>query len=61
MDDLLIYKVGSSTNLAPMSYTQVVNHDPPVFTVGFAGGFDKAKDTLRNLVESGECEAKALD
>lgn len=48
-------KDGSSTNLAPFSYTQVINHDPPVFIVGYAGGFDKAKDSLRNLMESGEC------
>lgn len=48
-------KDGSSTNLAPFSYTQVVNHDPPIFIVGYAGGFDKAKDSLRNLVDSGEC------
>lgn len=48
-------KDGSSTNLAPFSYTQMVNHDPPVFVVGYAGGFDKAKDSLRNLVETGEC------
>jgi len=46
---------GSSTNLAPFSYTQVFNHDPPIFGVGFSGGFDNAKDTLKNLVESGEC------
>lgn len=38
-----------------MSYTQVVNHDPPIFTVGFAGGWENAKDNLRNLSESGEC------
>lgn len=48
-------KDGSSTNLAPFSYTQVINHDPPIFIVGYAGGFDKAKDSLRNLVDSGEC------
>jgi flavin reductase (DIM6/NTAB) family NADH-FMN oxidoreductase RutF len=48
-------KDGSSTNLAPFSYTQVINHDPPLFIVGYAGGFDKAKDSLRNLSESGEC------
>jgi hypothetical protein len=30
-------KDGSSTNLAPYSYTQVINHDPPIFIVGFAG------------------------
>jgi len=48
-------KDGSSTNLAPFSYTQMFNHDPPVFGVGFSGGHDNAKDSLRNLMESGEC------
>jgi len=48
-------KDGTSTNLAPFSYFQVVNHDPPVFTIGYAGGMDHAKDSLRNLVDSGEC------
>ena len=48
-------KDGSSTNLAPFSYTQVVNHDPPIFIVGYAGGYDNAKDSLKNLMESGEC------
>ena len=48
-------KDGSSTNLAPFSYTQMFNHDPPIFGVGFSGGFDNAKDSLRNLTESGEC------
>jgi flavin reductase (DIM6/NTAB) family NADH-FMN oxidoreductase RutF len=46
---------GQSTNLAPFSYTQMVNHDPPVFVVGYSGGFANAKDSLRNLVDSGEC------
>ena len=46
---------GESTNLAPFSYTQVVNHDPPIFIVGFSGGFDNAKDSLRNLVDTNEC------
>ena len=46
---------GAIENLAPMSYTQVVNHDPPVFVVGFAGGLERMKDTLRNLLETGEC------
>ncbi|KAK4500347.1 hypothetical protein PRZ48_008536 [Zasmidium cellare] len=38
-------------NLAPFSYFNVVDHDPPVFVIGFSG----AKDTLRNLEETGEC------
>lgn len=42
-------------NLAPMSYMQVVNHDPPIFCIGFSGGLDNAKDSLRNLYESKEC------
>jgi len=48
-------KDGKSTNLAPFSYTQVINHDPPLFIVGYAGGFDNAKDSLTNLTETGEC------
>lgn len=48
-------KDGSSTNLAPFSYTQMFNHDPPVFGVGFSGGLDKAKDSLKNLKDSEEC------
>jgi len=48
-------KDGSSTNLSPFSYFQMINHDPPLFTVGFSGGFSNAKDSLRNLTESGEC------
>ncbi|PNS17854.1 hypothetical protein CAC42_3 [Sphaceloma murrayae] len=46
---------GQSTNLAPFSYTQVVNHDPPVFTIGFASSIARAKDTLKNLLETKEC------
>lgn len=48
-------KDGKSTNLAPFSYTQMFNHDPPIFGIGFSGGFDNAKDTLTNLLETGEC------
>ena len=47
--------LGLSTNLAPFSYTTVVNHDPPVFVVGYSGGLDNAKDSLKNLVDTGEC------
>ncbi|CAK1364960.1 unnamed protein product [Cercospora beticola] len=42
-------------NLAPFSYFQVVDHDPPVFTIGFSGRSSASKDTLRNLQETGEC------
>jgi flavin reductase (DIM6/NTAB) family NADH-FMN oxidoreductase RutF len=48
-------KDGTSVNLAPFSYSQVINHDPPLFTVGFVGSLEKAKDTLKNLTETGEC------
>lgn len=47
-------KDGNATNLAPFSYSQVINHDPPLFIVGISGSFENAKDTLRNLRESGE-------
>ncbi|KOS40012.1 hypothetical protein ACN38_g9121 [Penicillium nordicum] len=46
---------GKTTNLAPFSYAQVINHDPPLFTVGFAGSMERAKDSLKNLNETGEC------
>ena len=41
-------------NLAPMSYFQTVNHDPPIFTVGVSGGTG-TKDSAANLLETGEC------
>ncbi|KAK5218292.1 hypothetical protein LTR96_009973 [Exophiala xenobiotica] len=43
------------TNLAPFSYSQLVNHDPPIFVIGFSCGLHNAKDSLKNLVESKEC------
>jgi flavin reductase (DIM6/NTAB) family NADH-FMN oxidoreductase RutF len=46
---------GKSSNLAPFSYFNVVNHDPPIFIFGFSGGLDRPKDTLRNLVDTKEC------
>ncbi|KAJ5871850.1 FMN-binding split barrel-related protein [Penicillium soppii] len=46
---------GKTTNLAPFSYAQLINHDPPLFTVGFVGSLEKAKDTMRNLNETKEC------
>lgn len=47
-----------SRNLAPFSYFNLVNHDPPLFTVGFSspGTPETAKkDTIRNIVQSKEC------
>ncbi|RPB25084.1 hypothetical protein L211DRAFT_807140 [Terfezia boudieri ATCC MYA-4762] len=44
-----------TANLAPFSYTNMVNHDPPIFCVGFSGGRGNPKDTCRNVLETGEC------
>ena len=46
-----------STNLAPFSYFQMIGHDPPLFVIGFACAADeaRAKDSLRNLLATGEC------
>ena len=49
---------GSSTNLAPFSYFQLIAHDPPLFVVSFSCPLPPhpaAKDSLRNLHETGEC------
>lgn len=46
---------GVHANLAPISYFQLVNHDPPIFVLGFAGGTERMKDTLKNLLASKEC------
>lgn len=48
---------GSTTNLAPFSYFQIVGHDPPLFVIGFSSPLDaaRAKDSLRNLHARGEC------
>ncbi|KAH8815849.1 flavoprotein-like protein oxygenase [Xylogone sp. PMI_703] len=48
-------KDGNSSNLAPFSYFQVINHDPPLFILGIAGGFDQSKDTIVNLRDTEEC------
>lgn len=48
-------KDGSITNLATFSYFSVINHDPPLFTIGFAGNLDTPKDTLKLLQETEEC------
>ncbi|KHN99690.1 FMN-binding split barrel [Metarhizium album ARSEF 1941] len=44
-----------ATNLAPFSYFNMVSHDPPLFVVGFSSPLASAKDSLRNLVDTGEC------
>ncbi|KAI5965315.1 uncharacterized protein KGF55_001536 [Candida pseudojiufengensis] len=41
-------------NLAPFSYFTVVNHDPPIFTIGFSGGKGNPKDTCKNILETEE-------
>ncbi|KAJ5800378.1 uncharacterized protein N7518_002446 [Penicillium psychrosexuale] len=42
-------------NLSPFSYFQVIDHDPPMFIVGFSSRPGRVKDTYRNLQETGEC------
>lgn len=42
-------------NLSPFSYFQVIDHDPPMFIVGFSSRPGHVKDTYQNLKETGEC------
>jgi flavin reductase (DIM6/NTAB) family NADH-FMN oxidoreductase RutF len=35
-----------SDNLSPFSYFQVVDHDPPVFVIGFTGRAERPKDNV---------------
>ncbi|OKO89996.1 hypothetical protein PENSUB_13537 [Penicillium subrubescens] len=42
-------------NLSPFSYFQVIDHDPPMFIVGFSSRPGRVKDTNRNLKETREC------
>ncbi|KAK5699187.1 hypothetical protein LTR17_023468 [Elasticomyces elasticus] len=42
-------------DLAPFSYFQIVDHNPPMFVVGFAGRAGASKDTLTNLEPTGQC------
>lgn len=54
---------GKTTNLAPFSYFQVVNHDPPLFVIGFASSLEgaaAAKHTLHNLAETRECTVNII-
>jgi flavin reductase (DIM6/NTAB) family NADH-FMN oxidoreductase RutF len=46
---------GNTKNLAPFSYFQVVDHDPPIFVVGIGPRPGQGKDTLHNLKETREC------
>ncbi|GAM86234.1 hypothetical protein ANO11243_042460 [Dothideomycetidae sp. 11243] len=50
-----VSKDGQSKNLSPFSYFQVIDHDPPMFIVGFSSRAGPVKDTYRNLKETGEC------
>jgi flavin reductase (DIM6/NTAB) family NADH-FMN oxidoreductase RutF len=42
-------------NLAPFSYFNLVNSDPPIFVIGLSQGSQGPKDTLRNILETKEC------
>ncbi|RMJ03760.1 hypothetical protein CDV36_014718 [Fusarium kuroshium] len=46
---------GKSENLAPMSFFQLVNVDPPILAVSITSPLADAKDTLLNLLETHEC------
>jgi flavin reductase (DIM6/NTAB) family NADH-FMN oxidoreductase RutF len=50
-----ISKDGKTKNLAPFSYFQVVDHDPPMFIVSFSSRAGAIKDTYQNLKDTGEC------
>lgn len=43
------------TNLAPFSYFNLANNDPPILTLGFSLSKGAPKDTAKNIVETGEC------
>lgn len=51
---------GTTKNLSPFSYFQVIDHDPPMFIVGFSSRPGRVKDTYRNLKETGECVINAV-
>ena len=46
---------GKTENLLPISYFQIVDHDPPMFIVGFSARAGRPKDTCCNRKETGEC------
>lgn len=41
-------------NLAPFSYFNLMNSDPPIFALGIRGSKANPKDTLKNLIETEE-------
>ncbi|KAI0147265.1 hypothetical protein GGR57DRAFT_494008 [Xylariaceae sp. FL1272] len=47
-------------NLAPFSYFNLINHDPPIFCLGIASSVAKPKDTLRNLMATKECTVNII-
>ncbi|KAF0637005.1 hypothetical protein NXS19_013935 [Fusarium pseudograminearum] len=50
-----ISKDGKTKNLAPFSYFQMVDHDPPMFMVSFSSRHGRIKDTYQNLKDTKEC------
>lgn len=46
--------LSGNVNLAPFSFFNVVNADPPMFAIGIASSPATAKDTLRNVLDTGE-------
>ncbi|OJJ78659.1 flavin reductase family protein [Aspergillus glaucus CBS 516.65] len=41
-------------NLSPFSYFQVIDHDPPMFIIGFSSHPERVKNTFHNLKETSE-------
>lgn len=46
---------GKTENLAPFSFFQLVNVDPPIIALAVTSPIGAAKDTLHNLLDTGEC------
>ncbi|KAI9902470.1 hypothetical protein N3K66_001822 [Trichothecium roseum] len=44
---------GTSSNLAPFSYFNMMHHDPPILVIGFSTPASAAKDSMKNLLETG--------
>ncbi|KAH7179305.1 uncharacterized protein B0J16DRAFT_168696 [Fusarium flagelliforme] len=50
-----VSKDGNTKNLAPFSYFQMVDHDPPMFIVSFSSRNGSMKDTYQNMKDTKEC------